>query len=157
MQAKSTLLRECRRVAHSNARMGFSVISSTSGLSAKAHRLAIEAGPPLVDISVDYAELLHEAGWHLLERLDVTAEYSQSVKIYLAEIKAHAEVLVEVFGADEYHSRLQRRQNTFGALDAGLLMREIFVTEITRTSRANHVQHYNHLTEWHTCQNSACA
>ena len=125
--AKLALLQECRRVGRAGARMVFSVIAPVPCLSEAEHRLALEAGPPFVDAPADYALLLRDSGWRMLKRLDVTAEYEQSVRTLLREMEARADALTEALGSDEFSERVQRRRTTIAAIDRGLLKREIFV------------------------------
>jgi ubiquinone/menaquinone biosynthesis C-methylase UbiE len=126
MPAKLSLLQGCRRVARTGTRMAFSVIAPAASLSAAERQIAIESGPQFVDLDGDYASLLDQSGWRVLERINVTEEFAQSIRISLAGMSARAEALTKVLGADELSERVTRRQATLAAIDRGLLKREIF-------------------------------
>jgi hypothetical protein len=106
--------------------MAFSVIAPAASLSAAERQIAIESGPQFVDLDGDYASLLDQSGWRVLERINVTEEFAQSIRISLAGMSARAEALTKVLGADELSERVARRQATLAAIDRGLLKREIF-------------------------------
>lgn len=130
LPAKLLVLRECRRVASKGARMAFSVVEPAPALSAAEHRIAVESGPPHVDVPADYALLLGEARWRLLERIDVTAEFMRSHRTELEAIEAGKDALIELLGSDKYQILKQRRLGTIAAVANGLLKREIFVATV---------------------------
>ena len=130
LPAKLSVLRECRRVAGHGARMAFSVIAPAPSLSEAGRRIAVESGPPHVDVSADYALLLGETSWRVLERIDVTGEFMQSLRTELEAIEAGKDALIELLGGDEYDMRKQRRNGTIAAVADGLLRREIFVANV---------------------------
>jgi hypothetical protein len=107
--------------------MAFSVIAPASSLSASEREIAIESGPPFVDVCGDYADLLHQSGWQLLERWDVSEEFARSLRISIEAVKARADALTEVFGREDFSERLKRREATLAAIERKLLKREIFV------------------------------
>jgi ubiquinone/menaquinone biosynthesis C-methylase UbiE len=127
MPAKLSLLRECRRVARDGARMVFSVIAVTPDLSDAERRIALDGGPVFVEAPNDYAVLLDQSGWQMLERIDLTAEFARCVRALVEGTKARADALTAALGREEFAERLERRQTTLTATDRGLLRREIFV------------------------------
>ena len=127
MPAKLSMLQACRRVARAGAKMVFSVIALAPSLSESERKIAIESGPPFVDAPDDYATLLGQTEWNLLERSDVTKEFSQSMCTSLEGMKARANALTEVLGPAEFSERMNRRQATLAATQAGLLKRELYV------------------------------
>ena len=127
MPAKLSMLRSCRRVARVGARMVFSVIALPPSLSEVERQNAIEAGPPFVDVEEDYSHLLSHSGWHLLQRMDVTDEFSQAMRTRLECMQERASALAEVLGMDEFSQRLRRARDRIEAVDAALLKREVFV------------------------------
>jgi SAM-dependent methyltransferase len=129
---KLAVLRGCRRVARADARMVFTVIAPAPSLADAERRIAIESGPPFVDVPDDYAVLLSQAGWRLQERMDLTAAFLQSMRIDLEGMQARADALADLFGLDELTERMNRRQATIAAVDAGLLRRELFVARTGR-------------------------
>jgi ubiquinone/menaquinone biosynthesis C-methylase UbiE len=132
MPAKLAMLQACRSVACTGARMVFSVIAPAASLSESERQLAIESGPPFVDVDRDYSLLLEQSGWRVQERIDATAEFAQSIRTWLEGMKTHVGALIKVLGVDEFSERLKRKQATLAAIDRGLLKREIFAA-ITAT------------------------
>ena len=129
---KLAVLRGCRRVARSGAAMVFTVIAPAPSLAEAERRIAIESGPPFVDVPNDYAVLLDESGWCLHERSDVTGAFLLSMRTHLEGMRARVDALAEVFGSDELAERMKRREATIAAVDAGLLRRELFVARTGR-------------------------
>lgn len=127
LPAKLEVLRECRRLARANSVMMFSVIAPAPTVSEQQRRLAIDSGPPFVDVCDDYAELLYRSGWQVQKRINVTAQFARSVRAFHDEMRARADVLTAALGADDYQALLQRRQSGIKAIEAGLLEREVFV------------------------------
>jgi hypothetical protein len=122
------MLRECRRVARPGARMAFSVISlAKSPADEPGRRLLRQSGPPYPDAGADYAVLLHDTGWSMIERRDVTAEFARCMAVLLEETHARHAALLALLGEQDFAERLQRRTSTQGALERGLLKRETFV------------------------------
>jgi SAM-dependent methyltransferase len=134
MPAKLSMLQACRRVACEGARMVFSVIAPAPSLSPSERQIAVESGPEFVDVDGDYALLLEQSGWHVQERVDVTAEFAKSMRTYLEGMTVGAGALTKVLGADEVSERVARRQATLVAVDRGLLRREIFAAVTTTVS-----------------------
>jgi SAM-dependent methyltransferase len=127
LEAKLAVLQACRRVARAAAMMAFSVIAPASSLSAAEREIAIESGPPFLDVDRDYADLLDQSGWGLLERWDVSKEFAYSLRTSIEAVKARADALTEVFGPEDLAERLKRREVTLAAIERKLLKREIFV------------------------------
>lgn len=125
--AKAPMLRSCRRVARHGARMAFSVIAITPSLAEADRRIAVEAGPPFVEAPENYPGMLAAAEWELLEQLDVTTEFTQSLAAFLATMSSRAQELTAAMGAEEFSDRMRRRQAALAAARAGLLKRECYV------------------------------
>lgn len=83
MPAKLALLQECRRVAHVDAPMVFSVIALATALAEAERRFAIERGPEIVDVDGDYPALLERSDWRVAQRIDVTNVFAQSIRTSL--------------------------------------------------------------------------
>jgi hypothetical protein len=133
MDRKRAMLSECRRVARAAARMEFSVISlARQPAGDDERRLLQQSGPPYPDAGADYAVLLEETCWALVERIDVTAEFTRCMDVLIEESHARRSALIELLGDDDYAERLQRRRSTRAALACGLLRREIFFAQPTR-------------------------
>ena len=123
---KFGMLRECRRVIRNGSTSLFSVIYIPAGLSEPDYARAVEAGPPFIDAPGDYADLLDQTGWCLQARNDVTAEYRQSLVALVYAFDTDAE-LKDALGEETARDSRQRRQEQVDSIDAGLLVREIFI------------------------------
>lgn len=123
---KMEMLNECRRIASDGANMLFSVIAVAQNLPEIKHRRAVEAGPPFVDAPKAYVDLLEDSGWLLIKRIDVTAEHRNSLS---ALVKAFDEnvALAETLGHEAINDSRKGRQEQIAVIDAGLLVREIFL------------------------------
>jgi ubiquinone/menaquinone biosynthesis C-methylase UbiE len=130
MPAKLALLHECRRVARGRAPMVFSVIVPAAALSETERWLAIESGPEFVDVEGDYPTLLEQSDWRVLQRIDVTDVFAQSIRTSLHLMSARADALIATLGAEDYRARVKRRQATLAGLDRLVLKREIFVATV---------------------------
>lgn len=127
MVPKREMLDECRRVARAGALMEFSVISLVrQPASDDERRLLQQSGPPYPDAEADYAVLLRMAGWTVLERIEVTAEFARCMDVLLDELDARRDAFVEAFGERDYTERMIHRRSTRAAISRGLLQREIF-------------------------------
>ena len=128
MDRKREMLGECRRVARDAARMEFSVISlAREPDGVDEQRLLQQSGPPYPGAEADYADLLEETHWTVLDRIDVTAEFVRCMDVLLHESHARRSALVDLLGESDYADRLQRRRSTRAAVTRGLLRREIFL------------------------------
>ena len=135
MNRKREMLRECRRVACAGARMEFSVISlAREPAGNDERRLLQQSGPPYPDAGSDYAVLLEETCWALVERIDVTAEFIRCMEVLIDESHARRSALVELLGDEDYAERLERRRSTRAAVACGLLRREIFFAQPIRSA-----------------------
>lgn len=129
MERKREMLQECRRVGRDGAGMEFSVIAlAREPAGTDERRLLQKSGPPYPDAGADYAVLLLETGWNVLERFDVTAEFVHCMDVLLQEYHARRGALLDLLGEQDYTERLERRLSTRAAVLRGLLKREIFLT-----------------------------
>jgi ubiquinone/menaquinone biosynthesis C-methylase UbiE len=126
LDAKLAVLHACRRVIRRGGRMVFTVIFPKPGLSSADHERAVESGPPFVATALAYPAMLSQAGWAITDHADLTAEYAESVRRLLREEEARADELSGLYGAAEYSEKVARRRTTLGALEEGLLRRELF-------------------------------
>ena len=129
MERKREMLQECRRVGRDGAGMEFSVIAlARKPTGADERQLLQKSGPPYPDAGADYAVLLLETGWNVLERFDVTAEFVHCMDVLMQEYHARRDALLDLLGEQDYTERLERRVSTQAAVLRGLLKREIFLT-----------------------------
>lgn len=127
LEAKLPLLRACRRVLRARGRMVFSVISVSPDLSPAEHERAVGSGPPYIASAVPYAELLRQAGWEIVDCVDVTDAYVEAGRTLLRAEEARTGRLAQLLGEAELAERLDRRRNALQAKEAGLHRRELFV------------------------------
>ena len=126
LEAKLSVLRDCRRVIRSDGRMVFTVISIAPGLSPADHARAVESGPRFVAAPAEYPALLRQAGWDVADRIDLTAEYAETARRLLREEEARAEPLRELLGVAAYAERLAGHRASLRATEDGLLRRDLF-------------------------------
>lgn len=129
LEAKLSVLRECRRVIRANGRMVFTVISIAPGLSPAEHERAASAGPPFVEVDIAYPTMLKRTDWTIIERIDVTPEYEATARTMLGAEEAHADDLVQLWGDAEFSERITRRQKALEAIEGRLLRRDLFATD----------------------------
>ena len=124
---KLAMLKECRRVARTGARMLFYVIAPTGGLSAADLDEACRVGPPFVATSHGYDSLLTESAWRLVQKTDLTGEYLSALHRMVGQLEAGSSSLKEVLGSAEFDDQLQHRRQQITAIVRGLLVREMYL------------------------------
>ena len=136
LDAKSAVLKACRRVIRAGGKMVFSVISIAPGLSATDYKRAVEVGPPFIESAMDYPSILQQTGWTITDCIDLTVEYAQTHRRLLHEQEARADELSRVLGAAELSEWMVAKRATTDAIEAGLLRRELFVADADMGRRA---------------------
>ncbi len=126
LEPKLAVLRECRRVLRPGGTMVFTVIFIAPELSPGDHALAAASGPPVIEAAAGYAEMLHEAGWEITTRAELTAEYRSSLSRLIDLEQAHEAELRELRGDGGYLEKLGRRQRALAGVEQGLIRREMF-------------------------------
>lgn len=71
--------------------------------------------------------MLSRAGWKIIEQVDVTQDYAETVRRQLRAYESRAKLAGEVFGVSEFEGRLTSKREYIQAIDEGLLRRELFV------------------------------
>jgi len=137
LEAKASVLAECRRVARRAARMAFTTISIAPSLSAAERQRALEAGPPFMTVSSAYCEMLAATGWRKPHRFDLTAAYGTAVEQWVKAEETSADALMPSAGSPEFAEMIAKHRRTAAAIKDGLLRRELFVTRAA--SGASHV------------------
>jgi SAM-dependent methyltransferase len=125
MPEKLQMLRDCRRVACKRARMAFSVIAIAPSLEGPLRRLAIDSGPAFVD-SEDYAILLEQSGWRLLEHRNISEAFATAMRARIDGINARFAAIADVRGPEWVAESLERLNATLSAVERGLLRREAY-------------------------------
>jgi SAM-dependent methyltransferase len=129
LPGKREMLRECRRVVRESGRMHFSVIQPAHDLDADDFARAIDLGPPCVEVHGRYSDLLRETGWRTVERVDVTAEYADTLARLVTGLEAGAGVLKDVLGDVAFADAVMRRSQQLEIVRAGILKRIVVVAD----------------------------
>jgi len=129
---KTEMLSECRRVVAEGGRMLFSVIAVPDGLTQSERQQAIELGPPFIDATAPYRDLLADTGWDVTNHDDVTADYARSLRRLVLGLN-ESDALVEALGEEAVVESIRHRQAQIDGVERGLLIREIFVVTAMRS------------------------
>jgi len=123
---KLSVLRACRDVVHEGGKMIFSVILIPPDLSESDYSVAAESGPSFIAADDSYPNLLRQAGWELVEQINLTTEFLQTLRVGLENELNHADDLENLLGKEEASIRLDRSRAYINALQQGLIKRELF-------------------------------
>lgn len=123
---KQGVLESCRRVAHADARMVFSVILIAPDLSGADYALAANGGPAFIETDAPYSEMLDRAGWTITKHIDLTADYFTAFAKMFALEEANEDEMVRVHGVTGSADILARRRASLIPIERGLLRRELF-------------------------------
>lgn len=124
---KLELLQEARRVASVDARMHFSVILPTEGISKGERDKVLATGPPFVGVDASYAELLSASGWQVTLCQDVSVEYGNSLQRLVDGIWENESELAELLGGDELAAKRVHREDQIALVESGLMRREAYL------------------------------
>jgi len=102
------------------------VISIAPDLDAEAYAFAAEYGPPSVAAPAGYDVLLAETGWRVTAREDISREYGESIRAFLAAERANETELIAAMGAGDCAETLERRAHSLRAAENGWLRRDLF-------------------------------
>ena len=127
LRQKRAVLDACRRVIRPTGRMVFTVISVTPGLSGTNHRRAVENGPEFIESETDYASMLAQTGWVVIDYRDLTMNYAASCRRQLCADEEQKDALVALIGAPEVAERNSAWRLKLSAIEEGFLRRELFV------------------------------
>jgi SAM-dependent methyltransferase len=123
---KLSVLRACRDVVHEDGKMIFSVILIPPDLSESDYSVAADSGPSFIAADDSYPNLLRQAGWKLVEQINLTTEFLQTLRVGLENELNHADDLENLLGKEEASIRLDRSRAYINALQQGLIKRELF-------------------------------
>jgi cyclopropane fatty-acyl-phospholipid synthase-like methyltransferase len=123
---KLAVLKACREVISSGGNMAFSVILTTPGLTGADYRKAVESGPTFIAADDDYPNLIRAAGWNLLEQIDLSANFLQTLKVMRNNELENADDLKKLLGSEESERRLRRTDESIYGVEHGLIRRELF-------------------------------
>ncbi len=123
---KLLVLKACRSVINANGKMIFTVILKSPGLSPADNQKAIECGPSFMATEDSYENLLDVAGWKLIDRVNLSSEFFETLQVMLGNELDHAEALEKLLGKDETLRRLDRTRSYIEGLEQGFIRRELF-------------------------------
>ena len=123
---KLLVLKACRSVINANGKMIFTVILKSPGLSPADNQKAIECGPSFMATEDSYENLLDVAGWKLIDRVNLSSEFFETLQVMLGNELDHNEALEKLLGKDEALRRLNRTRSYIEGLEQGFIRRELF-------------------------------
>jgi cyclopropane fatty-acyl-phospholipid synthase-like methyltransferase len=119
------VLRACRRLLRPGGRLAFLTILIAPGLPARMHRQAAAAGPSSAT-TPDLMELVERAGFADVRLVDVTGDYLDTARAWLAARERHRDELRPLDPAD-YDERIAKGRAAISAIEQGLLRRALGV------------------------------
>jgi len=126
---KAGVLRECRRAIRDAGRMAFTVIFIAENLSHEDHAEALATGPSFIETPLAYEDMLTQAGWRIVNSIDLTAAFATTMKTMIEARAAHAGELTHLMGAAETEDTSALMRRKLPAIERGLLRRAMFVAE----------------------------
>ncbi len=123
---KPSVLRACRDVIHASGKMVFSVILISPGLSRADYQRALEGGPSFMSTQHSYPDLLQNSGWEMIDQVDLSAEFLDTLQVILKNEHRYADDLETLLGKDETLMRLNRTESYINTLEHGLIRRALF-------------------------------
>lgn len=123
---KLEVLKACREVISPNGRMVFTVILTTPGLTDADYRQAVECGPSFVAAAETYPDLLAAAGWELVEQMDLSESFHETLRVMLDNELRYADDLEALLGKEDVQRRLTRTNESIYGLEHNLIKRELF-------------------------------
>jgi len=124
---KLAVLQACRNAIRRQGHMVFSVISVAPGLSEAGLETALANGPPFIETDTTYATLLEQAGWQVVDCIDITEDFVRTVRRVVDAQAAHETRLRELLGPAETAARMARMKERLAAREAGVHLRELYV------------------------------
>ncbi len=124
---KSAVLKACRSAIRPKGRMVFSVISVAPGLSEVELETALTNGPPYIETDLTYAALLEQAGWQVVDCIDITEDFVETVRRVVDIQETYETPLRELLGEAESAARMARMKDRLAAREAGVHRRELYV------------------------------
>jgi len=123
---KLLVLKACRSVINANGKMIFTAILISPGLSPAENQKAIERGPSFMAAEDSYENLLDVAGWKLIDRVNLSSEFFETLQVMLGNELDYNEALEKLLGKDEALRRLNRTRSYIEGLEQGFIRRELF-------------------------------
>ncbi|MCH9050873.1 MAG: methyltransferase domain-containing protein [Proteobacteria bacterium] len=131
LRDKRGVLQACRRVIRDSGRMVFTVIWIAPDLSHDDYKRALEGAPEFAEVESDYATLLGQTGWTVTGCTDVTESYASTIRRQIHADSGFRSELEQLLGAAQFADRQAGWQTELGAIEAGLIRRDLFVATPT--------------------------
>ena len=123
---KRNVLTECRRCVRMHGCMVFPVIFPAPDLSASDYQLALDGGPPFVEVERPYPELLAQTGWKLTDQIDLSKQFAKSLGLMNEKLEQHRDKLESLMGQKRAQEERANRLNEVEAAAKGILRRELY-------------------------------
>lgn len=126
LEAKITVLSECRRVVRDCGKMVFSVISIAAGASPKQAAAAVALGPPYIEAECGYGEMLEKTDWRVTDCMDLSPEFEHSTRRLVDEWRKNEARVKPLVGNEDFDNYLTRKVNTLPLIHDGTIRRLLF-------------------------------
>lgn len=126
LMEKLKVLKACREVVKQGGRMVFTVILTTPGLTDDHYLKAIESGPSFIAAEDSYPNLIDAAGWELVEQIDLSTEFLETLQVMRDNELRYADELGNLLGKEETQHRLTRNDESIYGLEHKLIKRKLF-------------------------------
>jgi len=123
---KLEVLKSCREVVNPEGKMVFTVILTTPGLTNSNYQKAVACGPSFIAAEDSYPNLIAAGGWELVEQVDLSDEFFETLQVMLENERFYADDLEALLGKEETQRRLTRTHESIYGLKNGLIRRELF-------------------------------
>ena len=91
----------------------------------------MEDAPEFGEVETDYPTLLRQTGWTVTGRSDVTEGYASTIRRQIRADSEFKDELEALLGVTEFAERLAGWRSELGAIEEGLLRRDLFVATPT--------------------------
>ena len=121
------MLRASRRLLRLGGRTAYFTIFVAPGVSKRDHRRAVRHGPRAVSSSKEQAELLEAGGFVRPVVIDVTQDFLETTRRWLAHASELESGLRNSLGDAVFDEQQAGREEMITAVEEGLLCRALFV------------------------------
>ena len=95
----------------------------------RARATSVSSATSLVT-SAEQIQTVEQAGWNLIEKVDITPDYAETARRDLRAYESRADRLSKALGASEFATRLRTKREYVPVIEEGLLRRELFVATV---------------------------
>ena len=129
MADKLSVLRACHQALRPGGRIAGYTIHTPDHLDARRTARAAELGPRSVLAQTSPEALLRAAGFSRVRAEDVTTEFSETARAFVAARERHAEALRREDGDAVFDEEQRSMTATLEGIGEGLLLRSLHVAE----------------------------